>query len=605
MKSETPIAYAECKHGNFWYPAHDQFIGRSLAIYGVYSDAEVGMLQKLVRSGDVVVEVGANIGYMTVDLARRVGPAGRVIAFEPQPEICRLLLRNARENGFSARIDVRQQGVGAERGQLYLPALDYGRSGNFGGVSLGAEKRQGGRRVDVVTLDSLNLARLDLLKVDAEGMEPEVLLGARETILRCRPMLYLESDRDNRRRELLEILDALGYRGWWHLPPLYTPHNERGAMLNVFPGVVSLNLVCVPRERKARFDNLREVAGLDDAPLAAAETGAAPAPGQKTVGVYRPGAIGDAFLGASILPALKAEGYHVTVYTEVPGGSVYANNPHVDRLIVNDKDAVPNEAIVTFCEAERVKYDRWINLVETVEGTCTITAGRLQHEWPAAAVRALVGQRNFYDVVSQVAGVPAEIPRFYPTTEERALALAHLQGRGSRPVCVLAPIGSTISKRYPYTVELAQCLAADGWHVIILGDVAFEGVQWGTEHVVPLGNKLPLRMALTLCTMADLVVGQDTGLLHAAAWHAAIAKVVLLSVTNAYQLVRDWPNTATCYGAVPCWPCHKIHHSWATCVKNEETNAAACQSAISVTDVMNAVRTQVTHRLNRPALEAA
>jgi FkbM family methyltransferase len=590
MKTETPIAFAECKHGAFWYPAHDRFIGRSLSVYGVYSDAEVGMLQKLVRAGDVVVEVGANIGYMTVDLARRVGPAGRVIAFEPQPEIFRLLLRNVAQNGFGARIDARQQGVGAERGALHLPPIDYAQAGNFGGVSLERDKRHGGRKVEVVTLDSLNLARLDLLKIDAEGMEPEVLLGARETILRHRPLLYLESDRDERRRELLEILDALGYRGWWHLPPLYSPHNPRGAMLNIFPGIVSLNLIGAPNERKVRFMDLRPVAGLDDRPLGQTETGAAPAPGQKTAGVYRPGAIGDAFFGASILTALKREGYHVTVYTEVVGGAVYANNPNVDRLVVNDKDAVPPEAVYAFCEQERGKFDRWINLVETVEGTCTITAGRLQHAWPAEAVRALVGRRNFYDVVGQVAGVTPEIPRFYPTAEERATGLAHLMGRGSRPVCILAPIGSIIAKRYPYTVELAVALEASGLHVIILGDVAFEGVDWHTEHIRVLGNKLPLRDVLTLCTLADYVVGQDTGLLHAAAANPRIGKVVLLSVASAYQLTRDWPNTIALRGDVPCHPCHKIHHDWTTCVKNEDTNAAACQSAISVEAVMTAVR---------------
>ena len=72
------------KYGKIIYNTRDRYIGRSLAAYGEYSQGEAELYKQLLRSGDTVIEVGANMGSLTVPLARFVGEAGRVIAFEPQ-----------------------------------------------------------------------------------------------------------------------------------------------------------------------------------------------------------------------------------------------------------------------------------------------------------------------------------------------------------------------------------------------------------------------------------------------------------------------------------------------------------------------------------------
>src|SRR5208282_3272360 len=75
---------AACRHGYLLYNPLDEYIGKSLDLYGEFSEGEVGVYRQLVRPGDVVIDAGANNGVFTLVFARAVGPAGRVIAFEPQ-----------------------------------------------------------------------------------------------------------------------------------------------------------------------------------------------------------------------------------------------------------------------------------------------------------------------------------------------------------------------------------------------------------------------------------------------------------------------------------------------------------------------------------------
>ena len=95
------ISLSVGKHGRLAYLPLDTYVGRSLATYGEYSDQEVAFLQSLIQPGSVVVEVGANIGAITVPLARTVGESGRVLAFEPQTVVWELLTRNLRDNGLA------------------------------------------------------------------------------------------------------------------------------------------------------------------------------------------------------------------------------------------------------------------------------------------------------------------------------------------------------------------------------------------------------------------------------------------------------------------------------------------------------------------------
>ena len=241
-----------CRHGQMLFNPKDSYVGRSLDLYGEFSNGEVQLFEQLLRPGDIAVEVGANIGAHTLPLAKAVGPTGRVFAFEPQrvlaQTVCANLALNSATNGI-----VRNEAVGAAAGSLAVPSLDYSAPANYGGLPLGpevgwAEKQVPFEEIPVVTLDSLGLSRLRLLKIDVEGMETDVLEGAKETVARCRPLLYVENDRVEKAEQLIARLTDLGYTLHWHTPPLFLPDNFAGNAENVFGSILSFNVFGVPSE---------------------------------------------------------------------------------------------------------------------------------------------------------------------------------------------------------------------------------------------------------------------------------------------------------------------------------------------------------------------
>jgi FkbM family methyltransferase len=233
----------DCRHGKFMYLLNDAYIGRSLDVYGEYSEGEIDLFRQLLRPGDVAIDIGANIGALTVPMARLVQPGGAIVAFEPQRAIFDILCGNLRLNGL-ANVQAFRRAVGSKTGAIRVPALDYQRPNNFGGVTLGAAD---GEEVQLVTIDSLGVPRLRLLKVDVEGMEHEVITGARATIERLRPAVYVENDRAERSQALISLLFGIGYRLWWHITPLFNPGNFFGHQQDIFGEVVSFNMIGFPR----------------------------------------------------------------------------------------------------------------------------------------------------------------------------------------------------------------------------------------------------------------------------------------------------------------------------------------------------------------------
>lgn len=244
---------------------NDIFIGRSVEVYGEWAEGELALLQSLLRPGDVVVEVGANIGTHTLGFANMVGSQGRVIAFEPQSVLFQTLCANVALNGLT-QIDCRQLAAGSESGQLIAPSINYSCLGNQGGVGL--ELTGDGEVVEVVTLDnSLQVPHLRLIKIDVEGMEKAVIEGAISTIQKHRPFLYVENDRIEHSEPLIQIIISQGYRLFWHLVPAFNPENFAATQENIFPEGFSLNMVGIPQEVSLLPCDLEEVRDPSEHPL--------------------------------------------------------------------------------------------------------------------------------------------------------------------------------------------------------------------------------------------------------------------------------------------------------------------------------------------------
>lgn len=233
-----------CRYGTMLYNVHDRYIGRSLDLYGEFSEGEVDVFRQIVKPGQVVLDVGANIGTHTLFFARAVAPGGRVLAFEPQRLVFQTLCANLALNQIT-NVYCWHAAVGRSRGELRLPSLDYTQPNNFGGVSPSAA--ESGETVAVLAIDSLHLTHCASIKIDVEGMEQEVLEGAVATLERCRPLLYVENDRREKSASLIRTLESLGYALFWHRPRLFNPHNFAVNPDNVFGLLHSGNMLCCPQ----------------------------------------------------------------------------------------------------------------------------------------------------------------------------------------------------------------------------------------------------------------------------------------------------------------------------------------------------------------------
>src|SRR5436309_7187120 len=113
----------KCRHGRMLYNIHDQYIGRSLDLYGEFSEGEVELFQQIVKPGDVVIDVGANIGAHTLWFAKTVGNGGGVVAFEPQRLIFQTLCANLALNNVM-NVMAFWQAVGEAPGVIVVPIFD-------------------------------------------------------------------------------------------------------------------------------------------------------------------------------------------------------------------------------------------------------------------------------------------------------------------------------------------------------------------------------------------------------------------------------------------------------------------------------------------------
>lgn len=256
----------QCRHGLMVCLLTDHYIGKALDRYGEFSEGEVAAFRQIVRPESVVLDIGANHGSHTVFFAQH---AAFVHAFEPQPFMHRILCTNLILNGLH-NVRTHQAGVGVESGQLRMLAFDYSKPGNFGASPL---KAQGaGPIVPIVTIDSLRLGTCSLIKIDAEGMEREVLRGGYQTIRRFQPVLYLENDRPEKSEDLIRHLFQLNYDVYWHLPPYFSPFNFYGNTDNIYPRQISINLLAKPHSQpRPEITSLIPVEGPHDTWKAAFE----------------------------------------------------------------------------------------------------------------------------------------------------------------------------------------------------------------------------------------------------------------------------------------------------------------------------------------------
>ena len=249
----------------------DPYQSGSLCMYGEWAREECELLCSFLQPGDVALDVGANIGTMTVPLAKRVGPDGLVLAFEPQRPPFACLLGNCALTHVLRQTRCFNVAVSNDTQPVQVPTLTLDKPFNVGGVRIGDPAYDAATQdlprevVPCVTLDQFDLPRVDLIKIDVEAMEAKVLAGAARTIDRCRPVIFAEALYDNalaaplrgqppgREHQNVDAMLAFfagrSYGVRFVDTPLFSPANLRYCSDNIFPGG-DRNLVAIPDEKE-------------------------------------------------------------------------------------------------------------------------------------------------------------------------------------------------------------------------------------------------------------------------------------------------------------------------------------------------------------------
>lgn len=186
--------------------------GGSIAGYAIgNSEPDLqAALELFVREGMVVYDIGANVGFFSVLLARLVGPSGQVFAFEPVPANAEQIRYNARANSFS-NVQVHTVAVSDSDGVAGFRLTDFSTTGKFSALGPGTGHTEilvPTRQLDRMVF-SAEIPAPALIKLDAEGAEPAILKGAAQVLAKIRPILLIELHATN--HEVADILESHKY----------------------------------------------------------------------------------------------------------------------------------------------------------------------------------------------------------------------------------------------------------------------------------------------------------------------------------------------------------------------------------------------------------
>jgi predicted SAM-dependent methyltransferase/ADP-heptose:LPS heptosyltransferase len=336
----------------------------------------------------------------------------------------------------------------------------------------------------------------------------------------------------------------------------------------------------------------------------------------KTAAVVRYGAYGDVLQASSVFKGLKDQGYHVTVFCSPPGSDVILHDPNIDEFYFQDKDQVPNHALGVFWDYHAKKYDRWVNLSESAEGTLLALPGRFLHGTPPR-LRHKLANMNYLELQHDAASVPHKPQVHFYAQPDEVIWAQNLKKRMGNCVLVWSLAGSSVHKTWPFVDNIIAALLIEfpGLHVVLVGGPAAVLLEQGwfkvgedgqpvrdaagkkiqvDARVHPMSGDWAIRQTMAFAQVADIVAGPETGVLNAVS-HEDNAKVVFLSHSSHENLTRDWSNTHVLLAESTHCPgrgqneapaCHQLHYGWDHC-KNavaedgKPSGIAQCQMDIT------------------------
>jgi FkbM family methyltransferase len=234
-------------------PLND-FVGRSIFFTGDYDRKVTWLCRQIVRPGDTVLDIGANLGVVSFVLAKLVGPTGIVHAFEPNPRLQVLLELGIEQNDFK-NICLHKVALGSKPGELELvvPRSNKGQGSliyHRGAEDCDTVSCRVQRLSDIVR--EQDIKKIRFVKIDVEGFENEVLMGAMDVLADIRPEAILfetndQTDMPFKDRPSVVTLKNLGY-GFLEIPKgLFSVRMRKIDMEQV--EIPSHDVLAVPHEK--------------------------------------------------------------------------------------------------------------------------------------------------------------------------------------------------------------------------------------------------------------------------------------------------------------------------------------------------------------------
>ena len=168
-------------------------------------------IRERIGNNKIIVDVGANIGNHTVYFAK-ICKAKQVYSFEPQKNIFDILQKNLEINNIDNKVKAYNMGAGKEHFYASIDVLD---TNNYGMSKINKMNKGS---VEINSLDSLLLKEVegvDMIKIDVEGMELDVLDGAKEILKKYKPIIYIEAGTNR------EFDGIVNYLNQYHYKPMY------------------------------------------------------------------------------------------------------------------------------------------------------------------------------------------------------------------------------------------------------------------------------------------------------------------------------------------------------------------------------------------------
>lgn len=221
---------------NFYFHSGDLFIGRSIQLYGEYTQLEIDIMSNFLNDRCIVYDVGGNIGYHATAFATM---AKEVHVFEPNNKNFELLERNTAHYN---NVYLYNSAVSDEDGVAFISDYETDLPGNYGVCEISSQ----GQQCQKLRLDSLGLDMPDLIKIDVEGHELAVIKGAANIIASNKPMIFYECLHGAGFDEIYDFLNGLGYKIYWIPVTNYNPNNFYKNPVNVFGSGGVVNCLAAP-----------------------------------------------------------------------------------------------------------------------------------------------------------------------------------------------------------------------------------------------------------------------------------------------------------------------------------------------------------------------